>query len=147
LAFPGGDVALRMGELLQRGSTPTEILDNPMLEVYVLAGRNGPETGREPPMTEDETLRRKVDAEDDAEGQAKKKIDAEDDAEGQAKKKIDAEDDAEGQRRVRISDTEDDAEGQAKKKIDAEDDAEGQRMAARRLDAEDDAEGQTIRRP
>ena len=88
MAFPDCDVALRMGELLRRGSTPTEIVDNPMIEAYVLVGRNGPETGREPPMTEDETLRRRAgDAEDDAEGQAKKKFDAEDDAEGQIGKR------------------------------------------------------------
>jgi hypothetical protein len=145
LALPDGNVALRMGELPERRSTPTEILDNQMVEVYVLVGRNGPETGREPPMTEDETYRRVAgDAEEDAEGQAKRRLDAEDDAEGQRHRRIgEAEDDAEGQAKRRLV-AEDDAEGQMKRRLDAEDDAEGQMK--RRFDAEDDAEGQMKRR-
>jgi hypothetical protein len=99
LAFPDGDVALRMGELLHRGSNQTETMDKPMVEVYVLVGRNGVKAGKEPEMTEDE-----------------KTIAEEEDTEGQGRRRIgDTEDDTEGQSHKRIGDTEDDTEGQRKK--------------------------------
>jgi hypothetical protein len=71
----------------------------PMVEVYVLVGRNGVKARREPEMTEDE-----------------KTIAEEDDTEGQRKRVLgDTEDDTEGQRKRVLGDTEDDTEGQRKR--------------------------------